>query len=229
MSEVWRAASAGAAFGCAPARAAAALLFLASPDVFAFWGLAGIVYGLMLARQRSLDGVQHAFLAIFVLFGLSWIYIIKHWENKIDKGFKEAEAEMAREQAERKKELAKAAGEVQAAAAGGAIQVTAAQFARAYEDSYDQADRQYKNKVLEITGTVQEVDFNRGQGDTYTILLKGGPDETVDCEFAKNPDVRARLAQLKPGDTVTIRGKCLGGGPTIEACVLVQPAAAPGD
>jgi hypothetical protein len=72
MFELWRAASAGAVFVFSPARAAAALHFLASPDVFAFWGLAGIVYGLMLARQRSLDGVQHAFLAIFVLFGLTW-------------------------------------------------------------------------------------------------------------------------------------------------------------
>jgi hypothetical protein len=72
MLALWREASAGAVFVFSPARAASSLHFLAGPDVFAFWGAAGIVYGLMLARQRSLVGVQHAFLAIFVLFGLSW-------------------------------------------------------------------------------------------------------------------------------------------------------------
>ena len=34
--------------------------------------------------------------------------------------------------------------------------------------------------------------------------------------------MRDRLAQLKPGQQVTIRGKCLGGNASIEACVLVE-------
>jgi hypothetical protein len=45
----------------------------------------------------------------------------------------------------------------------------------------------------------------------------------VNCLFAKDPATRARLAQLQPGATITIRGKCLGDdGPILEACVLVQ-------
>jgi hypothetical protein len=50
----------------------ASLRFLSSPDVFAYWGAAGLVYGLVLARQRSLDGVRQAFLLTFALIGLAW-------------------------------------------------------------------------------------------------------------------------------------------------------------
>ena len=72
MLALWRPASAEAILVFSPTRAASSLRFLAGPDVFAFWGAAGVVYGLVLARQRSLAGVQHAFLAIFVLLGLTW-------------------------------------------------------------------------------------------------------------------------------------------------------------
>lgn len=181
--------------------------------------------------ERKMPIIGLSISVVAILFGLSWILIVKHWEKKIDKGWKEAEAEMAKAEAERKKELATAATEVAAAGENGALRVTAALFARAYNQDEDQADRQYKNKVLEITGTFQEVDFNRGAGNTYSVVLRGGnaPDDTVDCEFAKNPELRARLAQLQPGQQVTIRGKCLGGTATIEACILVQPAAAQGE
>jgi hypothetical protein len=160
--------------------------------------------------------------AVAVLIAIGWLVLGKQIEKKFDKDFKEDMAQAAKKDAARQKESAKAAGEVKAAAAGGALKVTAVQFAKAYEGDEDQADRQYKNKVLEVTGTVQEVDFNRGEGDTYTVLLKAGPEDTVSCEFAKDPAVRARLVQLMPGQQVTIRGKCLGGSSTIEACVLVE-------
>ena len=66
---------------------------------------------------------------------------------------------------------------------------------------------------------MDELDFT---GETYSVHLRAGRDLTATCEFAKAPDVRARLARLKPGDQVTIRGKCLGGEAAIEACVLVE-------
>lgn len=158
--------------------------------------------------------------AVAILFGLSWIFVINHWTKKFDKEIKQIQAEAEKEEAARKKEQASAAKEVKAAAAGGAIQVTPAQFFKAYESNEEQADQWYKNKVIELTGFVHEVSF---VGETYTVLLRaGGPDEHVDCQFAKNPDVRARLAQLQPGQQVTIRGKSLGGGASLEACVLVE-------
>ncbi|HEX3150248.1 MAG TPA: hypothetical protein VHR66_19385 [Gemmataceae bacterium] len=136
--------------------------------------------------------------------------------KEIQKDIKEGQARYEKEEAERKRELAKAKTEVQA---GASLRITAIQFAKAYEDSEERADALYKNKVLEITGIVDEVDF---MGDTYTVILKAGKDETVHCEFAKDPAIRAQLGQLQPGMNVIIRGKCLGGGAVIEACVLVQ-------
>jgi hypothetical protein len=147
------------------------------------------------------------------------LYLFHRVQKKNDQFVARVEADIAREEARRKTELAKAAADVRAAGAGGAVQVTAAQLAKAYEDDEDRADRLYKNKVLEVTGTLDEVDFT---GETYTVLLKAGPDDTVNCEFAKDPDTRARLVRLKPGDTVRIRGKCLGEFATLEACVLVE-------
>jgi hypothetical protein len=158
--------------------------------------------------------------AVAVLIAIGWLVLGKQIEKKFEKEGKEFEAQMAKEEAARKKESANAAKEVQAAAAGGAIKVSAHQFYKAFEDDSDQGDRQYKNKIIELTGTVDEVSFT---GETYTVLLKaGGQDDKVDCQFAKDPAVRERLAQLKPGQQVTIRGKCLGGDASLEACVVVE-------
>jgi hypothetical protein len=135
--------------------------------------------------------------------------------------FKEAQEE----QAKRKEELAKAATEVKAAQAGTVMRVTAVQFYNAYEDD-ERADGLYKNKILEVTGTFHEVDFRGFDefGGVFIVHLKAGPDQfdTVGCHFAKDANVRAQLARLVPGQQVIIRGKCLGGGPVIEACILFQ-------
>jgi tRNA_anti-like len=188
-------------------------------------GLVLGLIGLLLAAksegrlERKTPIIGSSISAVAILFGLSWILVIKHWEKKIDKFDKEFGAEVAKAEAERKKELANAANEVKAAGAGGAIRITADQFAQAYLGNEEAADLRYMNKVLEITGIVVELDLT---GETYSVHLKAEADSQVYCEFAKTPDVRARLIQLKPGDRVTIRGKCPGGGLLIEACVLVQ-------
>ena len=39
------------------------------------------------------------------------------------------------------------------------MRVSANQFYRAYDDDEDRADRIYKNKVIDVTGTIHEVDF----------------------------------------------------------------------
>ena len=111
-----------------------------------------------------------------------------------------------------------------AAKGGNVIRVTAVQFAREYEDDEAAADRKYKDKVLEVTGVVDGAEFE-DDPDGYVLQLKGVlrglKDVTVDCLFAKTPAVRAKLAALGPGKTVTIRGKCTD-HTTLEACVLVE-------
>jgi hypothetical protein len=168
--------------------------------------------------------VSLAATVVSVIAIVSFVRDVNKARRDFKAGFEEAgkkwEQEWEKAEAQRKKDLARAAGQVQAAGPGGAVQVTAAQFYKLWDDDEDRFDAVYKDKIIEITGTVDELNF---AGDTYTVLLKAGmPDETVDCEFAKDPNVRARLAQLKPGDQVRIRGKCLGDGPTLEACILVE-------
>jgi hypothetical protein len=157
--------------------------------------------------------------AVAILFGLSWIFVMNHWKKELNKFDKDFQAEMAKAEADRKKEQAAAASEVKAAA-GSAIRLTAEQFFQAYVNDSDRADRMYRNKVLELTGVVQAVHIEAG---AYGVVLKGGADEgaLVECEFAEHAGVRAELSRLTPGQRVTIRGKCLGDG-TLEGCVLVE-------
>jgi tRNA_anti-like len=158
---------------------------------------------------------------VAVLIGIGWLFLGKQLEKKFERMGAEIEADAAKEEAKRKVELDKATKDVQAATADNVIRVSAAQFYKAYDDDEDRADRFYKNKVIEVTGVVHELNF---RGDVHTVMLKGGANEfeTVDCSFAKDPAVRERLAQLRPGQTVTIRGKCLGGTSHLEACILVN-------
>ena len=167
---------------------------------------------------------------VVVLIAVAWMVFMKQVDKEFEKVGKEWEAEMAKEEARRKDELAKADTEVKNAQPGNIIRVSATQFYRAYDNDDEAADRVYMNKVIEVTGTVQSVDLDpEGESDTYLVLLKAGREEfeTVDCEFIKNPAIRAQLAALRPGTQVTIRGKCLGGNSTIEACILPAPAGGP--
>jgi hypothetical protein len=68
----YREASAGAIFVFSPSRTLSSLKFLASADVFGYWALPAVVYGLVLSSQRNTRGAQQALLAIFVVLGLSW-------------------------------------------------------------------------------------------------------------------------------------------------------------
>jgi hypothetical protein len=162
--------------------------------------------------------------AVAVLIGVGWLILGKQLEKAGDRMIADIEQQAAKEDAKRKAELEKAAKEVQTASPEGVIRVTAQAFyqASADDDDGDRFDRMYKNKVIEITGVFHEVNLTGEDG--FVVLLKGGPDrfDTVPCRFAKNPDTRAKLTQLQPGQTVTIRGKCLGDGPVLEACILVN-------
>jgi hypothetical protein len=160
--------------------------------------------------------------AVAVVVAVGWLFLGKQIRKEMGKEWQGAEERYEREEAAREKERAKAPAEVKAADPGEVVRVSSAEFYRAYEDDEDRADRFYKNKVVEVTGVFHEVNF--GAGDFYVVMLRGGPQEFefVGCQFAKDPDTRARLAQLQPGQTVTIRGKCLGGGSDLEACILVN-------
>jgi hypothetical protein len=161
------------------------------------------------------SAVNAVAIVVSVLFLVSLVQTVRQAEKDVQA----AMAQAAREEAEREAERAKAAAEVEAVGAGGAVRVTAHEFYRAWANGGDRFDAVYKNKVIEITGEFHEVDFTGENG--YAVQVKAGRDEaTVDCVFTKTPEVRAQLARLRPRDAVKIRGKCLGGVPELEACVL---------
>jgi hypothetical protein len=122
----------------------------------------------------------------------------------------QAQAQMQREQQER-----------QAIREGPATKVTAAALYKEYDDNALAADRKYKEKVLEVAGQIERID---DKGFTATVELKTDAEgETVDCKFAL--DQQNNLVHLKPGQHVTIRGKCKGradDSPTLEKCILVK-------
>jgi hypothetical protein len=189
-------------------------------------GLGIGIVGLLMAQKSR--GRQSLVLPIsgsavsLVATIVSLVFLVSFFRTvkEIQKDFKEGMEQAAKAEAERKTELAKAPQQVKNATPDSVVRVNAAQFYQLWDDDEDQFDRLYKNKVVEVTGTVDELNF---QGDTYTVMLKAGADgETVDCQFAKDPGVRERLAQLRPGQAVTIRGKCLGGFADLEACILVE-------
>lgn len=190
-------------------------------------GIAGVLVGFIglliafksdgrIGSGMSIGGMSVSTAAIIIAVG--WLVIGKKVEKEIERRGKQ---EVAKAEAKRKAQWEQAAKDVQAADPNTIVRVTAAQFFAAYEQDEEQADRFYKNRVIEITGIVQRVDFS---GDVFTVMLRGGPDQndTVDCEFAADPAIREQLTRLVPGATVTIRGKCLGDVASIEACVLVK-------
>jgi 4-amino-4-deoxy-L-arabinose transferase-like glycosyltransferase len=67
-----REASGGAIFVFSPARSLSSLKFLVSADVFGYWGIPALAYGVFLARERSRAGLRDAFLVAFVGVGLAW-------------------------------------------------------------------------------------------------------------------------------------------------------------
>jgi len=196
-----------------------------------FPGIVGVVAGLVgLFVSHKSEGRQGMGLPIAgasinvaaILIALGLMILTKKVGEGFEKEFKDEIAKAEAREKERKVELAKAAPEVKNAQPGSIIRVSAAQFYKAYEDD-DNGDRIYKGKILEITGTVQFVDFDEDE-DEYVVSLRAGGEEfeTVQCIFIKDPAIRAQLRALAIGSQVTIRGKCLGGTSAIEACILVR-------
>lgn len=83
--------------------------------------------------------------------------------------------------------------------------VSAVDLATAYEENEVKADKDYKGKLAEITGSVESIDVMAGQ--TF-IVLSAGKDFAItqtQCFFKNQEDID-KIAELKKGDTVTLTG-----------------------
>lgn len=92
-----------------------------------------------------------------------------------------------------------------------AIEIDAADLWAAYDENELNADGQYKNKVLSVTGTVSEITRDL-LTDTPCILLKANDSigiYSIQCYFSDKSEYDA-VASVKDGDEITITGKCSG-------------------
>lgn len=90
------------------------------------------------------------------------------------------------------------------------IPITVNEMLKDYNSDETSADRIYKDKHFEITGTVDSVNTVPYQ---TCIILKSTEDDTINITvqcFIQNPDQRSKASNLEEGDKVTLKGKCTG-------------------
>jgi len=97
-----------------------------------------------------------------------------------------------------------------AKADGRAIQIEAKQLVDEYDSNAVKADQQYKGMLLAVTGIVDSIDTDLW-GDVYVALGSGERwEDHVRCYFTDDAEI-AKIANLTPGDKVTITGTGDGG------------------
>lgn len=88
-----------------------------------------------------------------------------------------------------------------------AIKISADKLYTAYKDNEVAADEKYKNKTLEVSGTVD--DIKKDIADTpYIALSTDDLIGRVQCMFDKS--TLTQLSELKKGQQIKITGKCTG-------------------
>lgn len=88
------------------------------------------------------------------------------------------------------------------------INVSASNLVSAYEANTVQADELYKNKIVAISGTVQDISQDVVSKDPCVLLESGNVLYPVQCFFSESES--DSVSQLSDGDEVTIIGKCTG-------------------
>jgi hypothetical protein len=91
------------------------------------------------------------------------------------------------------------------AAMTAAFSVPAPALVKAFQDDENKANKQYNDKVINVSGTIVKVDHN---DSTQTVQLDGKSLGGVICQFEKAHG--SDLKTLRPGQPVTIKGICTG-------------------
>ena len=98
--------------------------------------------------------------------------------------------------------------------------VSAAQLQKDYDDNEVSADLKYKGQEIEVTGQVQSVDKVWG---TMYVYIEADWFQSIHCSM-KSEQID-RVAGLKSGQNVVIRGKCTGmllGIVSLDKCEIVS-------
>ena len=101
------------------------------------------------------------------------------------------------------------------------ISITAVELADAYEKNEVKADKDYKGKSLEITGTIKEIGTVLSQ--TFVVLSSGKEFSITDIQcFFDNQAEIDKIAELTKGNQVTVQGKVDGKSlnVSVRGCIL---------
>lgn len=90
-----------------------------------------------------------------------------------------------------------------------------------YEDNAIAADEKYKDKVIQITGKVDDI-FREAMGHPYVTFKVDDYFAHVQATFSK--DEESNIAKLKKGQTITVRGRCKGKicGVHLNDCMIIN-------
>jgi len=88
-----------------------------------------------------------------------------------------------------------------------AIKVSAAQLVNAYEANEVSADAQYKNRIVEVTGTIKSIGKDI-MDQPYVTLDGSNAIASVQCMFDKAN--QGQLASLNKDTRITLRGRVSG-------------------
>lgn len=102
------------------------------------------------------------------------------------------------------------------------ISISANQLFAEYDANDIAADKKYKGRILEVSGSVG--DISRDILDNIYVTLKTGEYKlfSIQCFFADNFEDRA--AELRPHQFLWIRGRCDGkfGNVMLKDCIIVE-------
>lgn len=91
---------------------------------------------------------------------------------------------------------------------GAPVNISAAELSKAYESNETTAAESYGGKTVIVTGVVGDTDTPE-IGNPAVTLIDAGKKPVIQC-FGFSADQRDAVSKLKVGQTVSVKGKCMG-------------------
>ena len=104
-----------------------------------------------------------------------------------------------------------------------ALKVSASQLFQDYKGNEVAADEKYKDKTLEIAGTVDSIGKDI-LDEIYVTLKGGGQFEFLSVQCFFEDKYKSEAARLSKGQGITVRGRCEGkfGNVLVKKCKFVK-------
>ena len=97
-----------------------------------------------------------------------------------------------------------------------------ADFFNAYEANEKESDSLYIDRIIKVTGPLAEI-LQEEEEQKYTLILRDDISFSgINCSM--DEDYISEITEIKPGDSVTIKGKCAGMlmDVILTSCVIIE-------